>query len=126
MFISSHVGLNETFKQLRAVVLAYGDLIVNYFSIQLFGDFRIILEHFSTHLSHDTWDSHTHTHTHTATATHDYLPYRQLALFLPFHKMHNLKMICSCSFYSVWDLEAVQLIKTTLNYEALRHGGSCL
>ncbi len=64
MFISSHVGLNETFKQLRAVVLAYGDLIVNYFSIQLFGDFRIILEHFSTHLSHDTWDSHTHTHTH--------------------------------------------------------------
>lgn len=90
----------------------------------------MILEHFNTHLSYDTWVSpHTHTHTHkfTAATTHDYLPYRQLALFLPFHKMHHhLKMICSFSFYSVWDLEAVQLIKTTLNYEALRDGGSCL
>jgi len=70
----------------------------------------MILEHFNTHLSYDTTVSlhtRTHTRTHTHSHTHSLPPphtiiYLTGSLLCSFHKMHHhLKMICSCSFYSV-------------------------
>jgi len=90
----------------------------------------MILEHFNTHLSYDTTVSlhtrthtrtHTHSHTHTHCHRHTRLFTLQAACSVLFTRcIIILKWFVVALFtVCVWDLEAVQLIKTTLNYKAV-------